>query len=51
MFWKIGTTLGAGGRTVEEEDGEEVEVRDEAAWKTGRKEEEEEEEAREGAEW
>lgn len=48
LFWKMGTTLGAGGRTVE--DGErEVEMRDEAGWKTGRK--EEEEEVREGAEW
>lgn len=53
LFWKMGTTLGAGGRTVEEEDGEkEVAMRDEAGWKTGRKEEEEEEEeVREGAGW
>lgn len=46
--------MGVGGRTVEEEDGEEeVEMRDEVGWKTGRKQEEEkeEEEAREGAVW
>lgn len=40
--------MGAGG--VEEE--EEVEMRDDVGWKTGRKEDEEEaEEAREGAAW
>lgn len=44
LFWKMGTTLGAAGRTVEEEDWEEVEMRDEAGWKTGRKEMEGEEE-------
>lgn len=50
LFWKTGTTLEVGGRIVEEEDGEQVEMRGEDGWKTGRK-EEEEEQVSEGAKW